>query len=45
VGIGELRLELGSPSAATIAVTAAGIAQDEELAGAGIADDPSWRHQ
>jgi hypothetical protein len=38
VGIGQLRLELGFPSAATIAVTAAGIAQDEELTGAGIAE-------
>jgi hypothetical protein len=38
VGIGQLRLELGFPSAATIAVTAAGIAQDKELAGAWIAE-------
>src|SRR5258707_5633607 len=38
VGIGQLRLELGFPSAATIAVTATGIAQDEELTGAGIAE-------
>jgi hypothetical protein len=38
VGIGQLRLELGFPSAATIAVTAAGIAQDEELSGAWITE-------
>jgi hypothetical protein len=36
--IRKLRLELGFPRAATIAVTAAGIAQDEELTGAGIAE-------
>jgi len=38
VGIGQLHLELGFPGAATIAVTAAGMAQDEELTGAGIAE-------
>jgi len=38
VGIGQLRLELGFPSAATIAITAAGIAEDEELSGAWIAE-------
>ncbi len=38
VGIGQLGLELGFPRAATIAVTAAGIAEDEELPGAGIAE-------
>jgi len=38
VGIGQLGLELGFPSAATIAVAAAGIAQDKELPGAWIAE-------
>ena len=38
MGIGQLGLELGFPSAATIAVTAAGIAPDEELAGAWITE-------
>jgi hypothetical protein len=38
VGVGELRLEFCFPSAATIAVTAAGITQDEELAGTWIAE-------
>jgi hypothetical protein len=38
VGIGQLGLELGFPSAATIAVTAAGIAEDEELLGAWITE-------
>lgn len=37
MGIGQLGLELGFPSAATITVTAAGIAQDKELPGAWIA--------
>jgi hypothetical protein len=40
VGIGQLRLELGFPSAATIAVTAAGIAEDEEMSGAWITEQP-----
>ena len=40
MGIGQLRLELGFPGAATITVTAAGIAQDEELPGAWIASRP-----
>ena len=40
--IGQLRLELRFPSAATIAVTAAGIAEDEELSGAGIAERSLW---
>ena len=38
MGIGQLRLELGFPSTATIAVTAAGIAQNEELSGAWITE-------
>jgi hypothetical protein len=38
VGIGQLRLELGFPGAATTAVTAAGIAEDEELSGAWITE-------
>ena len=38
MGIGQLRLELGFPSAATIAVTAAGIAQNEELSRAWITE-------
>ena len=38
MGIGQLGLELGFPSAATITVTAAGIAQDKELPGAWIAE-------
>ena len=38
VGISQLRLEFCFPSAATIAVTAAGMAQDEELPGAWIAE-------
>jgi hypothetical protein len=38
VGIGQLGLELGFPSAATITVTTAGIAQDKELPGAWIAE-------
>ncbi len=38
MGIGQLRLELGFPGAATTAVTAAGIAEDEELAGAWITE-------
>src|SRR5712692_9748134 len=38
MGIGQLRLELGFPSAATIAVTTAGIAEDEELSGAWITE-------
>jgi len=38
VGIGQLGLEFCFPSAATLAVTAAGIAQDEELPGAWIAE-------
>jgi hypothetical protein len=37
VGIGQLRLELGFPSAATITVTAAGIAEYEKLSRARIA--------
>src|SRR5258708_3808992 len=36
--MGQLGLELGFPSATTITVTAAGIAQDEELPGAWIAE-------
>ena len=35
--IGQLRLELGFPGAATIAIAAAGVAQNEELPGAWIA--------
>ncbi len=38
MGISQLGLELGFPSAATITVTAAGIAQDKELPGAWIAE-------
>jgi hypothetical protein len=38
VGISELHLQLGFPSAAAIAVTTAGIAEDEELSGVGIAE-------
>jgi hypothetical protein len=38
VGIGQLGLKFCFPGAATIAVTAAGIAQDEELAGAWITE-------
>jgi hypothetical protein len=38
VEIGQLRLEFCFPSAATIAVTTAGIAQDEELSGAWITE-------
>ncbi len=38
MGIGQLRLELCFPSATTIAVTAAGIAEDEELSGARITE-------
>jgi hypothetical protein len=37
VGIGQLRLEFCFPSAATITVTAAGIAEDEKLSRARIA--------
>ena len=36
-GVGQLRLEFGFPGAATSAIAAAGVAQDEELTGAGIA--------
>jgi hypothetical protein len=38
VGIGQLGLELGFPSATTIAVTAAGITEDEKLSGAWITE-------
>ena len=40
MGIGQLRLELGFPGAATTAVTAAGIAEDEELTEAWITEQP-----
>ncbi len=36
--IGQLRLEFGFPGAATIAIAAAGVAQNEELPGTWIAD-------
>jgi hypothetical protein len=36
--VGQLRLKFGFPSAASSAITAAGVAEDEELAGARIAD-------
>ena len=36
--IGQLRLEFGFPVAATIAIATAGVAQNEELPGAWIAD-------
>src|ERR1700722_16493445 len=38
--IGQLRLELGFPGAATSAIAAAGVAQNEELAGGWTADRP-----
>ena len=38
MGIGQLHLQLGFPSAAAIAVTTAGIAEDEELSGVWIAE-------
>ena len=38
MGIGQLGLELCFPSVATIAITTAGIAQDEELPGAWITE-------
>ena len=40
VGISQLGLEFCFPSAATITVTAAGIAEDEELWGAWITEQP-----
>src|SRR5260370_32283482 len=38
--VGQLRLEFGFPGAATSAIAAASVAQDEELPGAWIADRP-----
>jgi hypothetical protein len=38
--VGKLRLEFGFPGAAASAIAAAGVAEDEELAGAWIADRP-----
>ena len=36
--VDELRLQLGLPGTATIAIAAAGVAQDEDLSGARIAE-------
>src|SRR5438270_7521838 len=36
--VGQLRLEFGFPGAATSAIAATGVAEDEKLPGAGIAD-------
>ena len=43
--VGQLRLEFGFPGAATRAIAATGVAQNEELPRAWIADGSSWHHQ
>lgn len=41
-GVGELGLELGLPGMAATAIAATGVGENEELAGAAVADRAFW---